>query len=226
MHTQTWPSISTTQASLMAADWIVYTIAGLIVSLLVWGLILFAAMRWRKRDGDASPPQFRNNYLLEITWTVIPLLIVFGLFLYSQRVEARVDALAPHPDVTIHVLGYRWGWRFSYDGGPVVGGAAGSPINGSSSAPPPEMVLPLLKVTRIEITSIDVDHSFWVPDFMFKRDAIPGLTTAFDLEPNKLGSFVGHCAQFCGLNHALMSFTVRVVTPDQFQRWRDGVPNR
>jgi cytochrome c oxidase subunit 2 len=88
------------------------------------------------------------------------------------------------------------------------------------------MVLPLGEVTRIEITSVDVNHAFWVPDFLFKRDAIPGQTTAFDLQPARLGTYLGRCAEFCGLNHALMTFTVRVVTPDDFQRWRTGAPTR
>jgi cytochrome c oxidase subunit 2 len=80
-------------------------------------------------------------------------------------------------------------------------------------------VLPVNRTTRIELTSSDVTHSFWVPDFLFKRDAIPGQMTAFDLEPNRLGSFPGRCAQFCGFDHAYMTFRVRVVSVADFAVW-------
>ncbi|HTV73482.1 MAG TPA: cytochrome c oxidase subunit II [Candidatus Acidoferrales bacterium] len=221
MPAQTWPA-ATTQASVLASDWFVFAVAGLAVAVLVWGLILFAVARWRRRDSDAAPPQFRNNYPLEITWTLIPLALVCGLFVYTYGAEARVEALSPHPDVTVTVTGYRWGWLFQYAGGPTIGGAAGAPVLGGATEPPPQMVLPLGEITRIEITSVDVNHAFWVPAFLFKRDAIPGQTTAFDLQPEKLGTYLGRCAEFCGLDHALMTFTVRVVTPDEFQRWRRG----
>lgn len=222
MHAQLWPANATTQSSALASDWFVFACVGLIVAILVWGLILFSIVRWRRREGDA-PPQFRNNYPLEITWTVIPLLLILPLFAYTYRAEAKVDNLSVRPPaVTVNVNGYRWGWRFAYVGGPVIAGAATSPLLGKPGGAPPELVLPLHETTRIVLTSEDVIHSFWVPDFLFKRDAIPGQTSAFDIEPDKLGSYVGHCAAFCGLNHALMSFSVRIVTPAQFARWRKG----
>jgi len=121
--------------------------------------------------------------------------------------------------VTVRVDAYRWGWQFAYAGGPVVGGSTQSPIVGLGVAPPPQLVLPINRTTRIELTSTDVTHSFWVPDFLFKRDAIPGQMTAFDLNPDKLGSFPGRCAQFCGLNHAYMSFIVRVVSAADYAAW-------
>ncbi len=226
MHAQTWPATATTQASVLASDWLVFAFSGLAVALLVWSLILFCVARWRARGPDRTAPQFRNNYPLEIAWTVVPLLIVCGLFFYTYRAEARVDSLVTDPAVTIHVTAYRWGWTFAYDGGPTIGGAGGAPALGSPSEPGPQMVLPLDQVTRIEIASRDVDHSFWVPDFLFKRDAIPGQVTAFDLRPDKLGTYAGHCAEFCGLNHALMNFSVRVVSAADFRRWRKDTPGR
>ena len=198
---------------------------GLIVAALVWGLILFAAFRWRRRDdGDGLPPQFRNNYPLEITWTLVPLIIVCVLFIYTYRAEAGVDAVIAHPDVTVAVRAYRWGWTFAYVGGPVVGGPSVGPVGGGApinAVPPPQLVLPVGETTRIELTSDDVTHGFWVPDFLFKRDAIPGMINTFDLRPDKLGTFLGRCSQFCGYGHALMTFTVKVVTPKAFAAWRN-----
>lgn len=207
---------------MLAGDWRLFTAVGLIVTVLVWGLILFAIVRWRRRPGDATPPQFRNNYGIEIAWTIVPLIIVAALFVYTYRAEARVDALVAHPAVTVAVRAYRWGWNFAYAGGPVVGGASNGPVNGSTLAiKPPQLVLPLGETTRIELTSDDVTHGFWVPDFLFKRDAIPGMINAFDLRPEKLGTYLGRCSQFCGFDHALMTFTVRVVTPRAFAAWRN-----
>ena len=211
---------------MLASDWVLFALVGLAVAVLVWGLILFAIVRWSRQSrrrselveecaaiGDDYPPQFRNNNALEIAWTVVPLILVVGLFVYTYRAEANVEALTPKPDVTVGVNGYRWGWTFSYDGGPTISGAAQKP---------PEMVIPLDRTTRITLTSSDVNHAFWVPDFLFKRDAIPGRTTSFDLRPSKPGTFLGRCAEFCGLDHALMNFSVRVVPPDEYARWRRG----
>lgn len=209
---------------MLASDWVLFTLVGLAVALFVWGLILFAVVRWRRRTSPSErtsqsalveewPPQFRKNNPLEIAWTVAPLLLVIALFVYTYRAEADVEALALKPDVTVAVNAYRWGWTFTYAGGPTIDG---------SSLKPPQMVLPLGRTARIDLTSVDVNHAFWVPDFLFKRDAIPGQTTSFDMRPSKLGTFLGRCAEFCGLDHALMNFSVRVVSPDEYARWRRG----
>jgi len=216
VHAQTWPQTATAQASVLASDWALFTYAGLAVAVLVWGLILFAIVRWRRRpgaEGDALPPQFRTNNPLEIAWTVVPLVMVCALFVYTYRAEATVEALPPGAAATVDVSAYRWGWTFAYAGGPRVDG---------TNIAPPQLVLPLGETTRLRLTSRDVTHSFWVPDFLFKKDAIPGQVNTFDLRPDKLGTFVGRCAQFCGLNHALMSFSVRVVPPDAYARWSRG----
>ncbi|GAC1588807.1 MAG: hypothetical protein NVS3B28_14470 [Candidatus Velthaea sp.] len=197
----------------MASDWLVFTIAGLVVFGLVSGLIVFALIRWRRRAGDdrSLPPQFRANNALEITWTVIPLVMVGALFVHTYYAEANVQAMSPRPDVTIAVDAYRWGWTFAYAGGPTINGSAGTS---------PQLVLPAGETTKIALTSRDVAHSFWIPDFLFKKDAIPGQINTFDLKPDRLGTFIGRCAQFCGLDHALMSFSVRVVSPADYTRWR------
>ncbi|MBV8644406.1 MAG: cytochrome c oxidase subunit II [Candidatus Eremiobacteraeota bacterium] len=210
VHGQAWPATASAQASVLAADWRLFALVGLAVALLVWALILFAALRWRRRDGDALPPQFRRHDALEITWTVLPLVLVCGLFVYTYRAEATVESLDATPDLAVAVNGFRWGWSFAYTGGPVITGDANAP---------PQLVLPVDKLTRITLTSADVNHAFWVPDFLFKRDAIPGQATQFDLRPTKLGTYLGHCAEFCGLDHARMNFSVRVVAPDEYARW-------
>ncbi len=203
----------------MAANWRIFLIVGAGVGAVVVGLLAFALVRWRRRPGDADPSQRANNYPLEIGWTIVPLLIVLGLFVATYRAEARIDAVAAHPAAIVAVDAYRWGWTFAYRGGPTVGGASSGPPSLGVVHETPELVLPLGETTRIELSSLDVDHGFWIPDFLFKRDAIPGQTTAFDLSPTKLGTFEGRCSAFCGLQHAVMGFRVRVVTPSAFLAW-------
>jgi len=194
--------------------WRVFFVAGLIVAGIVYGLILWSLLRYRHRrreDPHAIPPQFRANVPLEVTYTVLPIAIVAFLFTMTAITESRVAAEAPRPAATIHVQGFTWGWRFAYQGTDIV--------SISSGGHEPEMVLPVGEPVRIVLTSNDVIHSFFVPDFLFKRDAIPGHPTQFDLTAREAGVFAGRCAEFCGLNHAFMGFTVRAVSPDRYRAW-------
>jgi cytochrome c oxidase subunit 2 len=217
MNRLQWPGSTTAQAALMASNWVLFLWVGAAVAVIVWGLILFAVLRWRRpRSVGADvplPPQFRRNNVLEIGWTLAPLAIVMILFIYTYRAEAGVEALVPNPDLTVDVNGYRWGWTFAYRGGPTVQGTFTNP---------PQLVLPRDETVRIVLTSSDVNHAFWVPAFLFKRDAIPGHPSAFDVRPERLGTYEGHCAEFCGYAHALMGFSVKVVPPAQYARWRGG----
>jgi cytochrome c oxidase subunit 2 len=208
---QTWPAISSSQAAALAGDWWIFTLAACAVCLLVWGLILFAAIRFRRTERNAEPRSQRDsNAVLEIAWTVAPLLLVIALFFFTKHVEAEVEAVAPNVPVEVAVDGFRWGWTFKYRNGPTLAGTAQNP---------PEMVLPVGQTVAFHITSSDVVHSFWIPDMLFKRDAIPGLINTFDLTPSKPGTYVGRCGEFCGLDHALMTFRVRVVSAGEYDRW-------
>ncbi|MBD5606675.1 MAG: cytochrome c oxidase subunit II [Candidatus Eremiobacteraeota bacterium] len=222
MLADSWPANATVQSSVMASTWFAFAAAAAGVAFVVLALVLYPLVRWRRRPGDAMPEQFRNNYALEIGWTAVPLLLVAGLFTYTFRAEARVDGLARHPDVVVAVSGYRWGWTFAYRGGPTIDGPSYPPAVFGERAAAPELVLPLGETTRIELSARDVNHGFWVPDFLFKRDAIAGQTTSFDLDPSKLGTFAGKCSSFCGLDHTRMLFSVRVVSPRAFVAWERG----
>jgi cytochrome c oxidase subunit 2 len=198
--------------------WQVFIIAAIPVAGIVYGLIAWSVIRYRRRRSEepgALGEQFRGNVPLEVVYIVIPVLIVIGLFVVSVVVQDRVDALSPHPDLTVDVQAYQWGWRFVYvDQGVTVV----SPPSGEF-VPGPELVLPLGETARFVLTSNDVVHSFWVPGFLYKHDAIPGYTFRFDITPSEAGTFIGECAEFCGLNHAYMRFSVRVVAPAEFDAW-------
>ncbi len=192
--------------------WVTFFWAGIGVAVVIYGLIGWCVIRYRRRAGDTGyPAQFRRNNTFEIVYTGVPILMVVGLFLITYAAERHVETIAQQQAVVVNVTGFRWSWRFEYP-------QLGVTVTGTPQASP-QLVLPLGETTRLNVTSVDVDHSFWVPDFLFKRDAIPGFENVFDWTPNKLGTFRGECGEFCGLDHALMTFSVRVVSGAQFARW-------
>jgi cytochrome c oxidase subunit 2 len=135
------------------------------------------------------------------------------LFGASWLIQDRVTAVDADPAARIDVVGFRWSWQFAYpDEGVVV---TGEPGRG------PEMVIPVGRPTQLRLLSSDVAHSFWVPDFLSKRDLIPGVDNTIDVTPTETGSYVGRCAEFCGLDHWKMQFSVRVVTEDEYEEWID-----
>jgi cytochrome c oxidase subunit 2 len=207
--------------------WSWMTIAGLIVAVIVWGLILWAVIAYRRRDPDKMPRQFHSNMPVEIIYTAVPLLIVAVIFFYTVTTENKIDALAPHPAVKIKVTGFQWGWSFSYVNSAgkqiaLVETAQARPpvLAGNPTSPEyPQFVLPVGETTQIMLVSADVVHGFYVPAFNFGRYALPGVTNYFDFTPVHTGVFPGHCSQYCGLYHAEMLFSVRVVKPAAFQTW-------
>jgi cytochrome c oxidase subunit 2 len=185
-------------------------IVAIFVAGLVWGLILFAILRYRRRNDDL-PTQTQYIIKLEIFYTVVPVIIVAVLFAFSWRTQNEVDALTRNPAVTIDVKGFQWQWQFRYRDENVT--VTGVPEK------EPTMVLPVDRTTRLILRSPDVIHSFYVPDFLFKRDVIPGVTNKVDLTPRDQGTYSGKCAEFCGLDHARMTFTVKVVSMADYRSW-------
>ena len=206
------PAGGTDQGADMHRLWAIFFVAGLLVGGLTLGLILWSAVRYRRRAGDTSlPPQFRQHVPIEIAYVAIPIGIVIALFLLTVSTERRVDRVSATPAVVVSVQGFQWQWRFDYhDLGITVIGAPDQE---------PELVLPEGETVLIELTSADVIHSFFVPGFLFKRDAVPGIVNRFEIVPRIVGVYRGECAEFCGLGHASMDFAVRIVSPDEFRTW-------
>jgi cytochrome c oxidase subunit 2 len=197
----------------LRGDWYIFIGAGLFVAVFVYSLIAYSILRWRKRrsDDDKLPPQFHTNAPIEITGVVIPIIMVIGLFYVTYIREGVVDFLKPGPYAVVDVTAFRWSWQFRYPGHNIV-------VNGTPHSVP-VFVIPNGKMTQINLYSSDVVHSMWIPEFLFKRDATPGYTMHFDVTPTRLGTFRGECAEYCGLDHALMAFMVRVVPPADYDRW-------
>jgi cytochrome c oxidase subunit 2 len=193
--------------------WSGMVIAALAVGVFVLGLIFWSIIAYRRRHNDdgSLPRQTRENLPWEVAYTVVPIIIVAVIFYFTVVVENRVDALSPRPDVKVHVIAYRWGWIFLYQGTNV-------DIHTTSTAYP-TLVLPEGETTQITLTSNDVVHEFMVPHFLFGRYAQPGIVNRFDFTPTQVGTFDGHCAVYCGLYHSEMLFYLRVVKPATFVSW-------
>lgn len=202
------------QGDQTAQLWRIFVITAIAVGALVWGLILWAVIRYRRRS-EELPRQTFLNVPLEIGYTVLPLLLVGFLFAATLRTTSKVNDLVENPDLVVEVTGFQWQWRFVYPGtGVEVVGETGKPA---------VMVLPVGATVRIVLSSADVIHSFWVPEFVVKRDAIPNRKTEFDIKVTRAGTYdTGRCVEYCGLDHAGMTFVVRVVSRAQFDSWLSG----
>jgi cytochrome c oxidase subunit 2 len=190
-------------------------IVGVAIFLLVEGLIVFAVLRYRRKPGDNSlPVQTHGNNLLEVVWTIIPTAIVAVLFVFSWNTLNSVDKVSATGDVHIRAVAQRFQWSFEYlstDGQTVV-----------LKELAPEMTVPAGVTVHLSLRSPDVIHAFYVPQFLFKRDVVPGRDNAFDfyVDPEYAGqTFHGQCAELCGTFHDRMEFSVVAKTPADYQTW-------
>lgn len=197
-------------------------IAAAVVGIFVWGLIGFAVVAYRKRS-DVLPRQIRYNLPVEILYTVVPLVIVAGLFYYTARDEIQINKLSKNPAMSVDVIGFRWNWQFRY----LNSGTDGKPPIEVTGQPgqPATLVLPEGRSIRFIETSPDVIHSWWVPEFLFKRDVVPGRINQFEVTINKTGTFIGRCAELCGVDHDQMNFYVKVVPGAEFDSYMSKLEN-
>ncbi|MFL5778023.1 MAG: cytochrome c oxidase subunit II [Chloroflexota bacterium] len=207
-----FPTPATLEARQVATLYDGLLVIAALVAAVVVGLTTIALIRFRRRPGDDElPAQTRGHTALEVTWTAIPALIVLAIFGATFAVLAQVDRRDVPPGAEIRVTAFRWGWRFDYPG-------QGISISGLTPTGP-EVVVPVGQTIRITLAATDVIHSFYVPQFLFKRDAIPGRDTAFEFTVPEAGAYGGQCAEFCGVYHSQMPFTVRAVSPTDYAAW-------
>ncbi len=218
-----WPEGITEEATQMRQLWTGSVIAALVVGFAVWGLIAWSVVFHRKR-GDELPKQTAYNLPLEIVYTIVPFIIIAVLFFYTVVVQNRVQERSDEPDVTIAVNAFKWNWQFVY---PDSTGEDGAPVDTvGSSEEVPILVVPTGQDVRFEVASADVIHSFWVPEFLFKLDIIPGnendRDNVFEVTVEEEGAYIGRCAELCGTYHAFMNFEVRAVSPEDFDAYIDA----
>ncbi|MGI8664661.1 MAG: aa3-type cytochrome oxidase subunit II [Jatrophihabitans sp.] len=226
-----WPTGVTRQGDRMRTLWTWSSVAALIVGVIVWGLIFWCCARYRKTD-DLLPTQTKYHLPIEIAYTIAPFVIIAGLFYYTAVTENYVDKLSPNPDTTIQVDAFKWNWQFEYKTNTVAGQvvntsypstdkAPGTPVSTfGTSTEIPVLVIPINQKVRIIEISKDVIHSFWVPEFLFKRDVIPQpKPNQFEFTATQLGHYVGRCAELCGTYHSQMNFEVRVVSDEDYAKY-------
>jgi cytochrome c oxidase subunit II len=207
---------------------IVFVIA-VVIFFLVEGLIVWTVIRYRRQPGDDTlPPQIHGNNIAEITWTVIPTLIVAFLFVISWQTLNSVDATTTTPDTKIRAVAGQFQWEFDYmpaDYDPDVTAKKDIPPLFTQFAPVgPDggLDVPTGRTIQLYLTSPDVIHAFYVPQFLFKRDVVPGRVNRFDFNVDPVNdgqTFRGQCAELCGTGHRLMLFEVHALSATDFDAW-------
>jgi cytochrome c oxidase subunit 2 len=201
-----FPEDGNTAAGQIDTVYDVLLICSVPVFVLVMTIAIYSVIRFRAKPGDMGDgPPIHGNTKLEIVWVTIPFIMVTALAIYGWIVLDDIEASQPN-EMVVGVRGEQFTWSFQYPAADV-----------TSS----ELVLPDGRPVEFRIRSRDVVHSFWVPEFRLKSDAVPGLTTKIRMTPDRVGRYQVVCAELCGLGHATMRQLVRVVPPGEFERWLD-----
>jgi cytochrome c oxidase subunit 2 len=184
----------------------------------VWGLIFFVAIRYRRRSETEIPIQTRYNLPIEIFYTIAPIMMVIVFFYFTVDTQNKVLHDDKNPDEIITVVGQQWSWTFNYNLGYDEKKQSYEPVGseevvheGGTTADRPVLWLVKDKSVKLYLASPDVIHSFWVPGFLFKMDVVPGRDNNFVVTPTREGTFEGRCAELCGVYHSRMLFDVKVV---------------
>jgi cytochrome c oxidase subunit 2 len=181
------------------------TIMSIVIFSLVGAVVVYSVWKWRvPADDDSDGPPIHGNTGLEIVWTAIPALIVIVLGIVSAFVLSENGQAGSNP-LQVTVIGQQFAWKFEY---PDQGGVKTG-----------ELVIPVGRETKFTMESVDVIHSFWVPNFGQKMDAVPGIQTTILVTPTRTGNFAVVCTELCGLGHATMRAKARVVTQSEFDKW-------
>lgn len=210
-----WPEGITPQAQRMQAFWSSAAIAALAVGAVMWGLMFWAFIVYRKRkNGPLYPKQTKENLPLELVYTAVPFLMVGVLFYFTVTTENFALEKQPNPDVVVDVTAFKWNWEFGYPGTTTPEGGEVKTIGNSQEIP--ILVVPADNLIEYRLESLDVVHSFWTIDFLMKRDVFPHPVenqsdNVFQNTIEETGAFVGRCAELCGTYHSAMNFEVRSV---------------
>ena len=204
------PDAASEQADIIDSVYWVVTIICVAVFAVVAGVSAYAVYKFRAPPGDMDDGSPIHGHTgLEITWTLIPTILVTGIAVYSGVALAQSEELPPDHRI-IEVTGEQFAWTFTY---PDIEVEGGRPLTTG------ELVVQIDRTIRFEITSKDVIHSFWVPEWRMKQDAVNGIVTNTTVKPTELGTFPVVCTELCGLGHAIMRSQARVLSPADFEAW-------
>jgi cytochrome c oxidase subunit 2 len=204
------PDAASEQAGIVDSVYWVVTIICVVVFAVVAGVSAYAVYKFRAPPGDSDDGSPIHGHTgLEVVWTLIPTILVTGIAIYSGVALAQAEDLPPDHR-TVEVMSEQFAWTFTY---PDIEVQGGKPLTTG------ELVLPVDQAVQFEINSKDVLHSFWVPEWRMKQDAVKGITTRTTVTPTQLGTFPVVCTELCGLGHAIMRSQARVLSPADFEAW-------
>jgi len=202
------------------------TVMIVLITLFVLALLVIVVVKFNAR-ANPVPSRTTHNTLIEVAWTLIPVLILVGIAVPSFRL-LFLELDIPKADLTIKATGKQWYWSYAY---PDNGKFEFDSLMAQDKQPrllgvDNEMVVPVNKIVRVQTTGADVIHSFAVPAFGIKIDAIPGRLNETWFKATKLGMFYGQCSELCGKDHAFMPIAVRVVNDQEFAAWVEGAKKK
>ena len=218
---------ATNHTEMISGLWVNSWIVLLAVGVITWALMGWAAIAYRRRKGQTGlPVQLRYNMPIEIFYTIVPFILVIGFFAFTARDQAIIETQYEDPDVSITAIGKQWAWDFQYNGEEEDGSDAVWSM-GIQAQPDkagnidqealPTLYLPVDQTVQIKLQSRDVIHSFWVVDFLYKKDMYIGKDNYWSFTPTREGTYAGRCAELCGEYHSMMLFTVQVVSADEYE---------
>ncbi len=203
---------------------IIFAIAA-VIFFVVEGLIIWTVIRYRRKPGDDElPAQTHGNAIAEVVWTVVPTLIVAFMFVISWQTLNTVEAVSPQPQMKVRAFAAQFLWTFDYLPADYTPAQDQEPLY-TVTTPEGEdggLVLPVGRTVQLYLESPDVIHAFYVPQFLFKRDVVPGRVNTFEFtlkESDVGGTFHGQCAELCGVSHNAMHFDVHAVSGEEFDTW-------
>jgi len=202
-------------------------IAALATGVIVWGLIFYAIIRFRRRSDDEIPVQTRYNLPLEIFYTIAPVIMVIVFFAHTVETQNFVLDDDRPDDNCMEIVGQQWSWTFNYG----IGEKGDCEVTPNSTEFPyssyvhdsgtgsqiPQLYLPVGVTTRFNLHSPDVIHDFGIPGFLMKMDVVPGRVNHYSITPTRTGDFRGKCYELCGVYHSRMLFDVHVVTMEEYE---------
>jgi len=203
-----FPADASSQASNIRTLYDVLLIVSIPIFVLVETVVLFSVWQFRMRPGEEEKdgPPIHGNTRLEVAWTALPAILIVGLCAYSYSV-LRSNEKAHPGAMVVNVTERQFAFEFSY------------PQAGGRQIVSPDLYLPSHQPVVFHLRSLDVIHSFFVPEFSEKLDAVPGITTVVRVTPTRLGTYPAECTELCGAGHGLMRAPVHVVTPAAFKTW-------
>lgn len=203
-----FPTSASMQARRIDTLFDVLIVVSVPIFTLVAAVVLFSAVRFRMRAGEeqADGPPIRGDMRLEVLWTAIPAVLILSLITYAYIVLTDIERAPAGRERVVRVTGQQFAWTFRFE-------------EGRAQASTTQLHLPVNAPVKFLVRSIDVVHSFWVPAFRMKIDAVPGITTSYRVTPTRTGTFPAVCAELCGLGHAFMRSGVRIVSQREFDAW-------